>query len=542
MSEIQKKLTADEAVDVLADRSRIHSKVQAYFGKELVDELLDIVENDEIFELDAMLLQGDLTVDEMAEYLMVLPSYHALNRRLDTWADKLLRHITRNLALTLRESTDKRGRISNKRGLVRMQESVFDMVESFSNIGYATKRNSLLSHLKNYLSQALIFDIWYRVAAEPKLQQYKKILEKFIRSVDENFIRNLGHNFPGIIGLKFFSAFRSAYVKNQLLFQKFLQDDHVNLEDTQDNAELVQKIDADFHKIDELSHFRSIKGVSKKFGDVEVEIYSDEFEHDVRSSDLAYVKISFPGADPEIKINLTSHMADGTNVRSTIIEHDSFQFIINRHNGELTLGSSLIPLDKQLEGNRSKPFISKGEFLKMKAIIFSMLREYLEGKPEDITKVFFKDTKETAETTVLQQETQQQIKETVTADAAEISSTESVEQAVEPTYIYQPFQPSPTDVEPSEEQEKSQVIQDVHLDAIYKEDKVIATIGRITKIPPLKSARGKLRGKGSHVVVRGINGMRFPMPNHSGKDLSPAILKRCLQKLKIPYSVFKTEY
>lgn len=41
--EIKTNLTAEEAVEVLADRSRIHPDVRKYFGEELTDELLNIL-------------------------------------------------------------------------------------------------------------------------------------------------------------------------------------------------------------------------------------------------------------------------------------------------------------------------------------------------------------------------------------------------------------------------------------------------------------------------------------------------------------------
>jgi hypothetical protein len=544
MSELeQKKFTADETVDILADRSRIHPDAKAYFGNELVAELLDILENDEIFELDSMYLQGDLTVAEMEEYLMVLPSFHALNRRLTALGDKLVAHVTRRLEGTLSESVDKRGNFNNKRGLVRMQKSVFDIVESFSNIGYATKRNSLVHYLKNYLGQALMMDIWYRVVMDQRLYRYKEMLAAFIRSVDENFMRGQGHNYPGKIGLLFLSCFRSAYGKNHALFEKFLNDANADEKGAQSNTELAQEIDAEFSRIAALSHFRSIQSVSKKIGEVTVEIYADEDDTAMRSSDLACVKISFPGADPKINLKTATRMPDGSRVRVTNLEFDSFQFIINRHSGELILGGSMIALDKQKEARMGTPFISETEFLKMKAIIFRILREYLEGKPEDITKVFFTPT---AAIAPVREETREQAGKQIEEEPA--SEAESREQAVKPTYEYKPFQreqlsavPQEVQGEP-EDREEAQTIEDIHLDGMYSEESVIAAVTRITGIPPLKSSRGKSRGKGSHVVVMGVNGARYPLPNHSGKDLSPAILKRCLQKLQIPYSVFKREY
>jgi len=186
--EFKQDLTADEAVDVLADRSHMHPDVRKYFGETLVNELLDILEDNEIFELDAMLLQGDLTIQEMEEYLMLLPTYHQLQRNLNDWGDKLIKHVTRRLEGTLRESVDKHGRLKNTHGLARMQKSIFDMIESFDNVGFATKRNALLFHLKNHLAQALLMDIWYKVVSEPRLKKYKPV--SFNSSSDSGFSRS----------------------------------------------------------------------------------------------------------------------------------------------------------------------------------------------------------------------------------------------------------------------------------------------------------------------------------------------------------------
>jgi len=541
----QKKLTADEAVDFLTDRSRIHPDARIYFGDELVNELLNMLENDEIFELDAMLLQGDLTVSEMEEYLMMLPSYHEVQRGLHTWCDKLIKHITRRLGATLAETTDKHNRFNNNRGVLRMLRSVFNIINSFSNMNYGTKRNSLVHHTINYTNQALLMDIWYRVAFEPELQKYRQMLGVLVETMDKNFVQSLGHKFPGTVALMNFSALRSTYVKNHGLLDKFLLEATSSFEIPAEKEDIQSKLHEDYQQIDELSQFRRIDSISQKFGDVTVEIFSDDSPNAVRSSEVAYVKISFPGTLPNAKLKRMGETRAGDPILMTVLDYDSFQFVISRESGELSMGNSLIPLDKHVSTGRYKPFMSETDFLKMKSVIFRMLAEYLKGKSEDITKVFFKPS---AATTPIQDETQQDVKHVMVKEpSVEPSPTEeSVSELIEPTYVYEPFQGTPTSdsnhpVE-QENQDGHEVIEDIHLDGFYNEERVISTIGRITKIAPLKSARGKARGKGSHVVVEGINGVRFPLPSHAGTDLSPAILKRCLQKLQIPYSVFKEEY
>jgi len=531
---VQKKMTADEALDVLTDRSKLHKNMRTFFGAQLTDELIDILENEEIFELDAMLLQGDLTVAEMDEYLMVLPSYHSLQKRINEWADKLIKKMTGRLEATLRESVDKRGKILNTRGLIRMHKDMYDIIESCSNENCGTKRNALVHHLENYLGQALAVEIWYRITTSSYMAGYRPLMEAFLTGADQQFLQKFGHSYPGIISLKFLGAFRQAYSMNQFFFNQFLSECEVPTKD----EELEAQVQQDFVAINELSHFRSIDSVKRQFSGVSLEIYSDRPQDLIRSAEIAFVKISFPGADPGVRLR-KEFKEDGIGVIITQLDNDAFHFTIDRANGELILAGSAIALDKQMEGNRGLPFINRHDFLVMKATIYRILREYLEGKQEDIKKVFFTPTAKTDE---LQEETKKEITQ-VLIDNKE--ADETGEEPVEPTkpYTYQPFEKmDPETVAADEKNDLPKAIEDIRLDGVYKEELVIAALTRITKIPPIKSSRGKARGKGSHVVMLGLNGARYPLPSHAGKDLSPTILKRCLQHLEIPYSVFKSEY
>lgn len=496
-----------------------------------------------------MFLQGHLGLDEIEEYLTLLPEYHALNRQLFDWADQLIKRVTRRLEPMLAESVDKHGRLTNNRGIIKMQKAVFDMIESFANFGYGTKRNSIVTHIENYVGQALITDIWYRVMADQRLQnQYRELLIQYVNSADRNFLQNLGHNFPGAIGLRAISIFNSSYFKHQSNLKGFLDAAQKDIENTENDANITQAINKDFTSIHEFSHFRKIYSITRKYGNTTVEIYGGEFDSDPKSTTIAYVKIAFPGSNPQSRLQPGPTLPDGKFLLHTTSEHDSFQLRIDRHTGKLLMWASELQLDDQVNAIRGPHFISEKEFLRMKALIYRMLREYLEGKPEDVDRVFFKPEQKTGSQ---QQETREQIEKVVPKETAPTDPDQSTQpdptEKFKPTYTHKPFErpsrPEPaTPVRQPEPQEEEQMIQDTRLDGSYGEEKVIATIVRITKMPPLKSARNKQRGKGSHVVVQGQNGARFPMPCHAGKDLSPAILKKCLQKLEIPYSVFKGEY
>ncbi len=541
-----KKLTANQALEVLLDRTHINGTAKSFFGAKLYDEFLEILEDDEIFELDAMLLQGDISIEEMEEYLMILPSHHKLFSRLIAWADNLVMHITRNLDTTLRDSVNRQGRIKNGRGIVRMVESVINMVESFAISGHSAKRNTLVQQVRDYLGAALIMDIWYKVKTNPELNKYEFLVKSVVQSVDKYFVEKFKVNLSGIVALQTLAMFHKAYSKHKPAFMDFLR--HACPDDENKSVEELEQDNAnDFEAVDSLSYFRSIGEIKQMYGNVEIEIYGDTSGAGDRSVNLAFVKVSFPGDDPDEKLEVIFEDQNDMAKLKGRLSENNFNFIIDRHRGDLRMGITMITLDKQINSGWDDRFMQQKDFLKMKAVIFRMLREYLENKPEDLTRYFFtektkKDEPETTEQTALEP-AESQIS---TAESGQSLQAESIiEPTFEPTYIHKPFSAKKTPIvvetQPPAEEEEG-IIQDAHLDGAYSEEKTIAAIVRITGIPPLKSSRGKTRGKGSHVVVQGSNGIRFPLPNHSGKDMSFNILKRCLHKLQIPYSRFKSEY
>ncbi len=521
----KQQLTADEALDVLSDRSHLHPNTEKFFGPELTKELLDILEDPEIFELDAMLLQGDLTIAEMEEYLMLLPTFHDLNKRLRDWADKLIARITKNLPRILSESIDRKGRYTDKQGLVKTQKNLFEMVYRFCNFGQRTERNALVLSLRHYLQQELTMEIWFQVTHNPALNKYRPLLETFFKQTEQGYQKNFGHSYPGTYALQCLADSTGAYVKNRKHLDTLIKEG-TSAEPDITEEELAKKISDDFSVINEMSHFRSIYPITQKLGNSVVEIYSDPNGKDSRISTIAYVKIAFPGADPNTRI-ATSKDSQGAQKLSITFDQNTFQFLINRNTGDLNLHASAIFMDKEVKRKHGHPYMSEQEYMRLKAIIFSMLRRYLEQKPEDIDKVFFCKTEQPQ---ALREQTKEQVEETI----------KPTQEPVKPTWVYTPYQPEQTPQQSPEQEEA--IIQDVHLDGTYSQEQTIAAICRITKIQPLKSARSKSRGKGSHVVVQGQNGARFPLPCHAGKDLADPILKRCLQKLQIRHSVFKAEY
>lgn len=542
-------LTAEEALDALSDRSHLHPNTEKVFGPELTKELLDILEDPEIFELDAMLLQGDLTIQEMEEYLMLLPTFHELNKRLKDWADKIIIHVTRRLEGILRESIDRKGRFNNKQGLVKMQKNFFEMFLRFLNFGHQTERNALIISNQVYLHQAMMMHIWYQVSLRPELQKYQKLLQAFFLESEKLHLKEKGYSYAGFIAMQTIASQANVYALHKNDLNTLLEEAEKDYPATESDPDQKEKIQRDFEAINELSYFRTIESAKKQFGPCQIEVFNAPLGVKTRVSNVAYVKVSFPGADPKCTYTFPkSTSKDGTDLLQITPDPHGFLFTINRNDGELYMAGTALSADKEVKREHGHTFMTEQEFLRLKAAIYSMLREYLEQKPEDIDKVFFCQTEQTD---AIQKQTAGQVEKALTKSDSNVKpATEpqkAKEEPVKPTWVYTPYQPAEqnanTDLNaPPTPDQQELIIQDVHLDGTYGQKRTIEAICRITKLPPLKSARSKSRGDGSHVVVHNKQGARFPLPCHAGKDLSDRILRGCLKKLNIPHSVFKAEY
>lgn len=504
------KRTEQELEGIIGSRNlNLHPKSKSFLGKSNYSKMMRILNSDFITDMDYLILDDGIPYAEIDQFFYLSEEFRALHQEIYNLGDQIIQHISEGLPLKLRDTKNKKNQYNNNKGLVKMQKTTFDVLESLFDTPLAC-RNSFGSLLFNYVGQNMFMDIWFDVFSSDFLKKYKNLLADIIEIWDKSFIHNLGVSFPGKVGLGSIKGFRMTYVKHGEKLKRILK--------AYKDGE-TYPFERKLKDIQNLSSLRTIQNYSQSYRGANVHLYGSGENDNTRISHICRVKISFEKSDFMIK-NIRRGRNNNT-ITSLEIDDNAFHLTICRSTGEIFLGNSMISLDRQVEKFRGNPFITKEEFYSLKAFIYDFVLSYLSSKEEDITRI-------QPDVNLYSKPIREDITK-VLDDEPETIQEEEI------NYVYHPYQePSEVNIDLIPE---GIVIEDIELRGSFKEFMVIRAIQRITKIPANTRA-----GKGSHVMLTGVNGVKFPMPSHKGKDIALPILKNCLKKLGIPYSVFKEEY
>ncbi len=468
-----KEYDYDSAIAIIekALSTPMPSVIKHVLGAENIERLIAVFNSEYIKGIDALLASGELSEREVGQYLTALPELQEIRRELLAIGDEMMRTIQEKLAYKIKRSVDRRGNFTN--GKLR---DVFicldDLVKYLSINEFANTMGAKLTELRFYVLERVVFE---------SLKIAEKRHSDRVRSQMFDFFSNL--ECLSIKDEKCFFYQRAAnifaiqsssthFIGQNFQYETARIDSKLPSTDLEED-ELKKANNELLEKIRDLSLFRKIKASTFKTPEnLKIEILDES----------------------ESKIDEITRFSVICCFVITFSTGERFVLNIDRSIGNIRYNSSSI------DGER---FLPPQIIERLKNTVFTYLVQQLLEQEDEIEQ-YLDPRRQKKSPPEIQTETNEELSETI-------------------TYQYKPYAPdptAPTAPETIEETEENRV--DLSKFSGLSAREVKSKIEDFLGEP--------LRIRGSHHIYEGVNGCRFPIPFHSGKDVNQGLLIKCLKQ------------
>ena len=513
----KKALSELEVGKLLTSKVDIPGTVRSFLGHENVRELVAVVMSPDATDLDTILLTGQITPEELYQYIKVLPEFDENKRKIFETVQKMMAKFKIEL-LKCRNSDDVRKTMrSGLNSVIKLQWHL--VVEN-----QQTYRNMLMEFFYE-MSQIEIFEIFQDFVQKNKTPEMVQAYRDIMSEGEANAMEDKKLEFQPKAYLEAKNELLT-YLGNPVYRSRLDSITEKGQLDDKHYSQLKLTMKAGHEAIIALAQYRKINFTTFPFEDAEIaimgeDIYGEDNKMGFRQTCAVEVCL-----DPRCKAKLPEpvKLPDGFHNALFLSRPGVIQFVLNRASGELCYIS-----------HQTKPIsniMSEKLYLALKAMVYNFLLGYLKTKEPDIDDLFKKSTA----TTTLREKTGVSIKKAL-ADT-EIPGQASGNYSAIP-WTYQPWLPAGKELVPNLESEEEKQTHERNTAYVkrfkgIKGSKVLAVITRLLGEP--------VRISGSHhIFISPRNGIKYPIPIHEADEVKFPVLLASLKKWGVTLEEFNNE-
>lgn len=519
------EISAEDAIKGLIIKKSIPPQAKKRFGSLNVKELYDVVNDPDLLLIDSMVYRKEISQSEAFKYILVLPEYDILRRKIDQLAKNTVRHLVATGAI---RAAIQKGvpsvQIKRLNQPVKPGKALGEILISLSEFigSQAVQGVNFRNFRIGELHERAIEYFSLEVIKELSKKEYtdldrQEISTHFFEHWDQVRLSREGYNFPGKVVLDSQQHFKEIVGKYNDQFRSFINTHKESFSKPPTGKELTDEIDLMFDDISRLSHTKRIGIKRKVMGEASMDIEAGNF---VRSSSFAQSAICIVRLHLDLKGTYTKPTLVSTpNGDSSVIHAaspSSVEFYLDRSTGELNYALTFVPVSEAL---------SKQDYLLLKHAALSFLLDYLEGRLTAVKAIKNEtaDAVATVASGMPQTSTNQKPKIEEESDDDEDDESETKES---------PNSNEATDPKDSNWRKAWRKCR----------ERIKGKSGNLV-LAAIKRVLGKepIRVVGSHFVFEGKNGQRCPLSIHGTQTVDLGVLRNFLVTLEIPPATLTAE-
>lgn len=495
-------LSEHEADAVIAAPRKIPFEARTLFGEKWVASFVELFQSSLFAELDKMILMGELTQNEAADYAIQLSEYSALITRLQNLHRELVEVLRKNPRYTIERSYDAQRHRMKPLENNRIQ-SVRTMLLKLYEATTIPYINTFTRRLADrFITDALI--LYFETLKDAALPEERPALE----DLEERFNFSRADN-------------PIADQRAQLLsaLQYFEQETDNLSEETRDLPTLRAENERLLGEIDKLAYFRV---VSHEDAVVETATYSahlfDQEEEDRFTRTLEYCTTMFFTQKDEDNIN-SDH---------------SLTVSMRRPDAELiSFCSTFISLRDR---------ISPLTYEKLKNVILGLFLEGLQNTPDILLPMHARSAEKKKDALMVQESAPVVAKPTPSAPqepAIEVVEPRGITEAEKEAVKLKALRYHEEQAARKREQQRAPTEEradEEPSDARSEQKEMLRTLQNLSSdeiITAFTKVLGEPRCSASHRIFHNKNGVSYPLPAHGKKTIHIGILRRAFQKLGV---------
>ncbi len=339
------------------------------FGSDNVRALCKLLTTGEVLEADTLVLNGDISPNDIIQYVSLLPEYDEVEKNLIEISAKMVNHLKPKLRSIITATT----RGESKGGIRTLYNLINNLIATLEHLqgGY---RNIMVIQFRDMIFSRVFSEI------EGLLQPSDQ--SKFIEALTTlDYIWHKQFGGLDFIGTRFLrekynyrDTFRDSAcvsVLSDLAPKKSL-----TVEESEGLTEENKRV---FDEIKDLREYRRILFTPFQLDRAKVAIMADDFlEIGEGTSGICYFQVVLSHSEPLQKPIVMKH--GGGKAIDMGTRHGVLNLNLNRCNGEFTLLSN--------QGISISELMDSAQYLQLKQKLFQILVDYLRGKEPDIEDAF----------------------------------------------------------------------------------------------------------------------------------------------------------
>ena len=339
------------------------------FGSDNVRALCKLLTTGEVLEADTLVLNRDISPNDIIQYVSLLPEYDEVEKNLIEISAKMVNHLKPKLRSIITATT----RGESKGGIRTLYNLINNLIATLEHLqgGY---RNIMVIQFRDMIFSRVFSEI------EGLLQPSDQ--SKFIEALTTlDYIWHKQFGGLDFIGTRFLrekynyrDTFRDSAcvsVLSDLAPKKSL-----TVEESEGLTEENKRV---FDEIKDLREYRRILFTPFQLDRAKVAIMADDFlEIGEGTSGICYFQVVLSYSEPLQKPIVMKH--GGGKAIDMGTRHGVLNLNLNRCNGEFTLLSN--------QGISISELMDSAQYLQLKQKLFQILVEYLRGKEPDIEDAF----------------------------------------------------------------------------------------------------------------------------------------------------------
>lgn len=522
---VVQEISAEDAIKGLIVKKSIPPQAKKRFGPLNIKELYDVVNDPDLLLIDSMVYMKEISQSEAFKYILVLPEYDILRRKIDQLAKNIARHLVATGAI---RSAVQKGvpsvQVKRQNQPVKPGKALGEILRSLSEfIGSQTVQGvnfrnfrigELYERTLEYFSLEVIKEISKKEYTDLDRQE---ISTHFFEHWDQVRLNSEGFNFPGKVVLDAQQHFKEIIRKYDDQFKSFINTHKESFSKTTTEKELTDEIDLMFNDISQLSHTKRIGIKRKVMGEASMDIEAGNF---VLSTSFAQSAICIVRLHLDLKGTYTKPtLVSIPNGDCSVIHAanpSSVEFYLDRSTGELNYALTFVPVSEEL---------SKQDYLLLKHAALNFLLDYLEGKLTAVKAIKIETADAVATVASGMPQTSTNQNPNIEEESGDDDDDES-------------------DAKEFSDSNEAKDPKDPNWRKAWRKcrERIKGKSGNLV-LAAIKRVLGKepIRVVGSHFVFEGRNGQHCPMAIHGTKTVDLGVLRNFLVTLEIPPATLTAE-